>query len=342
MPGIRFRDLVDKFVITLERAGATVLIASKVGSRPVRLRVITTEAITNCELFLWTITPGGGVGVRPAKERRIQIINSPPFPLYPGVRTIVGGWSAEVGVWAFWDPRRHGTFSPRSPSLQIALPTLEAAGANGIAAQVRPVADGREVAVAVTAEYLPWYVNAGASLHDADVDAASVGDLIDATPEEEQAFLNGSQTPDDVARRVELVQTLRAFREARFRPAVLRAYSYRCAVCQTALKLVDAAHIVPVSHPQGIDSVTNGLALCRLHHAAYDTALIGVRPDYRVIVNNAAVRRLIEAQLDSGLAAFRSALPKVITAPASIEVRPDPQRLRIGLKVRQFPPSQVT
>lgn len=338
MPGIPFRQLVERFVVTLERAGATVLIGSHSNVRPVHLRVIASEGTTDCVVFLWTITPGGGgAGVRPANERRIQITNSPPFPLTPGVRTIVGGWSEEAGVWAFWDPRRHGTFSPRSPSLQIALPTLEGAGSHGIAAQIRPVNDGREVAVSVSSDYLLWYVSLGETLHNSDSDAPSVAELVDATPEEEQAFLEASQTPDDVARRVELVQTVRAFRDARFRPAVLHAYSYRCAICQTALKLVDAAHIVPVAHPQGTDEVTNGLALCRLHHAAYDAGLVGVRSDYNIIMNPAAVDRLIEAQLDGGLDSFRTALPHSITLPATIEVRPEPRKLRIGLEARQFP-----
>lgn len=339
MARIPFPSLVERFVLTLERAGATVLVLSPVQTRPARLRVITGDTTTDCVVFLWTITPGGGgPGVRPSSERRIQITNSPPFPLQPHIRTIVGGWDPETGVWAFWDPRRHGTFSPRSPSLQTSTNNLEAAGTHGIGAQMRPATQGREVTVAVTDDYLLWYVAAGASLHDADTDADSVAELIDASPEEEQAFLESAQNEAEAVRRVELVQTIRAFRDARFRPAVLRAYSHRCAVCGTALKLVDAAHIVPVTHPQGTDDITNGLALCLLHHAAYDTALIGVRSDLRVVVNTTAVSRLIEGQLHGGLDGFRQALPPQITIPAALEVRPDPAKLRLGMEVRQFPP----
>ncbi|MDB5322866.1 MAG: hypothetical protein JWN40_4497 [Phycisphaerales bacterium] len=336
---IRFPELVERFVVTLERAGNTVLLAGSTQNRPARLRVISAESTTECLVFLWTITPGGGgAGVRPANERRIQITNVGGFPLQPGIRTILVGWSPEAGVWSFWDPRRHSAFSPRSPSLQTNAQLLETAGARGLATQLRPATEGREIVVSVSADFLPWYVQQGEPLHNADVDADHVADLIDATPEAERELIDSSQSSDEAARRYELVQTMRAFRDARFRPIVLHAYSYRCAVCGTALKLVDAAHIVPVYHPQGGDEVTNGLALCRLHHGAFDAGLIGVRSDYRIIVNPAAANRLVEAQLDAGLDRFRDALPPSIQVPASIEVRPTPRNLRIGLEVRQLPP----
>lgn len=341
MPAIRFPRLVNQFIVALERAGATVIIASSRG-RPAELRVITGDTTTDCLVFLWTVTPGGGgEGVRPASERRVQITKSPAFPLKPGIRTIVGGWNPDVGVWAFWDPRRHSTFSPRSPSLQTNVQTLETAAAQGLATHLRSTSNGREVVVAVQADSLLWYVQQGEPLHNADTDADQVGGLIEATPEEERDLIDSSQNSDEASRRYELVQTMRAYRDARFRPAVLHAYSYRCAVCGTALKLVDAAHIVPVAHPQGSDEVINGLGLCRLHHAAYDTGLLGIRSDYRVILNDAAIDRLREAQLDGGLGAFRAALPATITVPASIEVRPDRAKLRLGLEVRQFPQALI-
>ena len=48
--------------------------------------------------------------------------------------------------------------------------------------------------------------------------------------------------------------------------------------------LLDAAHIVPDGEPRGEPVVPNGLALCKIHHAAYDINLIGVRPDLVVDV----------------------------------------------------------
>jgi putative restriction endonuclease len=206
---------------------------------------------------------------------------------------------------------------------------------------LKPANEGREVVVAVRPDFLLWYVQAGKSLHDADVDAPEVAGLATASPEEEAALIESSTTPEEMTRRVQLVEIMRAFRDARFRPLVLQAYGNRCAVCGTALKLVDAAHIIPVSDPRGDDQVTNGLALCRLHHAAYDIGLLGVRSDYGVIINETSAARLAEVQLDAGLAQFRAALPKHIRIPNVTEVRPDPAKLRVGLQVRQFPPPLI-
>ncbi len=342
MPAISFIKLLELFTATLERSGANVLNVGTNAIKPAQLRVVSGEDTTDCSVYLWTITPGGGPpGTRPARERRIQITKAPPFTLSPGVRTIVGGWSEEAGVWSFWDARRHTRFSTRSPSFQTTINTLETAGHEGLATQLKPASEGREVVVAVRPDFLLWYVQAGKPLHDADVDATEVARLATATPEEEAALIESSTTPEEMTRRVELVEIMRAFRDARFRPLVLQAYGNRCAVCGTALKLVDAAHIIPVSDPRGDDHVTNGLALCRLHHAAYDIGLLGVRSDYRVIINEASAKRLKEVQLAAGLQQFRAALPRHIMIPNVIEVRPDPMKLRIGLQIRQFPQALV-
>lgn len=343
MPGIPFRRLVEAFAATIERASATVVDTSdQRGVRPARMRVTTGEAATDCIVFLWTITPGGGgPGVRPENERRIQITKINGIPLEPGCRTLLGGFSEEEGVYAFWDPRRHSTFSRKSPSLQVNAETLRTAHHHGIATYLRPAAEGREVVVAVTPDALLWYIQHGLPLHNSEGDATAATDLSRASPEEERTFLDESENEIQAARRYDLVQTMRAYRDAKFKPEVLRAYGYRCAVCECALKLVDAAHIVPVSHPHSTDEVTNGLALCRLHHGAYDNALLGVQSDLSVVLNDHAQRRLSELRLDMGLDDFRSRLPAKIRVPTNIEVRPLPANLKLGLKVRRWPESLI-
>ena len=255
----------------------------------------------------------------------------------------MGGWSDEFGVYAFWDPRRHRIFSSRSPSLQISKDVLEQATHDGIATHLRPSAEGREVVVAVDPPSLLWYVQNGETLHNADTDtgASLVHDLINPTPEIEQRIIESSDSEIETIRRLELVQTMRAFRESRFRPQVLQAYSYRCAVCGCALKLVDAAHIIPVSHPRSTDDVVNGIALCRLHHAAYDNGLLGICSTYEVILNPDAISRLKNAKLLDGLPSFRGGLPKSIRIPGSQEVRPHPENLRVGLLARHWPLSLI-
>jgi putative restriction endonuclease len=66
-----------------------------------------------------------------------------------------------------------------------------------------------------------------------------------------------------------------------FRERVLQAYRHQCALCRLKHdELLDAAHIVPDAEPEGEPIVSNGLALCRLHHAAFDRFFLGVTPDY--------------------------------------------------------------
>jgi putative restriction endonuclease len=341
--GIRFSRLVDDFVDQLERSSATVIRArQKDKERPAQLRVITANGTTDCIVFLWAVTPGGGgADVRPANERRIQMTGVRGIPLQPGLRTLLGGWSEEFGVYSFWDPRRHSRPPSKSPSLQVTSETLDAASHVGIATYLRPSDLGQEVVAAVAPQSLLWYVEQGLELHNAEEDALSAIDLAEATPEEEREFIDEAQTAPQQARRYDLVETMRAYRDAKFRPAVLQAYAYRCTVCRCALKLVDAAHIVPVSFPESTDDVTNGLALCRLHHGAYDSGLLGIRSDYSIVTNDDAERRLKSLRLHGGLLEFKKRLPEQITPPASIEARPLPGNLIIGLQARRWPAALI-
>ncbi|HVM13723.1 MAG TPA: HNH endonuclease [Egibacteraceae bacterium] len=74
--------------------------------------------------------------------------------------------------------------------------------------------------------------------------------------------------------------------QARFREAVLHAYVRTCAFCRLRRpELVEAAHIVGDARG-GPPVVPNGVTLCRLHHAAFDRHLMGIRPDLRIVVRS--------------------------------------------------------
>jgi putative restriction endonuclease len=78
-----------------------------------------------------------------------------------------------------------------------------------------------------------------------------------------------------------------------FRERVLFAYGYRCALCRLRhSELLDAAHIRGDSEG-GEPVVTNGISMCKLHHAAFDAMLMAVRPDYQI-----EVRREVLAEKD--------------------------------------------
>ena len=89
-------------------------------------------------------------------------------------------------------------------------------------------------------------------------------------------------TAEVVAIRREYAMTVARQRlhQRAFRERVLQAYRHQCAFCRLRhTELLDAAHIIPDSEPGGEPVVRNGLALCRLHHAAFDRFFLGVSPD---------------------------------------------------------------
>jgi putative restriction endonuclease len=82
----------------------------------------------------------------------------------------------------------------------------------------------------------------------------------------------------------------RKVRDPAFRPAVLLAYEYRCAVCGYEGRLgqqpagLEAAH-VRWWRAGGPDSVANAICLCPLHHKLLDIGAIGVTSDCRLLVS---------------------------------------------------------
>ena len=73
----------------------------------------------------------------------------------------------------------------------------------------------------------------------------------------------------------EYVVSRRRARDPSFRPRVLEAYDYRCAVCELSIFMDDAPIAVEAAHikwhqANGPDEVHNGLSLCNLHHTLFD------------------------------------------------------------------------
>lgn len=87
-----------------------------------------------------------------------------------------------------------------------------------------------------------------------------------------------------------------------FRSMVMRAYDEHCAVCALHhVELLDAAHILPDAHEDGIAAVTNGLSLCKIHHSAYDRKFMGIRPDYVVEIRADLLNEVDGPMLRHGL-----------------------------------------
>ena len=110
-----------------------------------------------------------------------------------------------------------------------------------------------------------------------------------------------------------------------FRSRVLFAYEKQCSVCRLRhVPLLDAAHIVPDSDPDGLPVVPNGLSMCKIHHAAYDTGIIGIRPDLTVDVRADVLAEVDGPMLRHGLQEMRN-VPLLV--PRARDARPDPVRL---------------
>lgn len=340
MPGIPFKSLAERFVSSLEMAGATVVIHSARGLRPLALTAAIDGTVRRMEVYLWAVTSGGKGRNRP-DERRIQLTGVSRFTLKAGVRALVGGWSEEAGVFAFWDVRRHLTFKAGSPSLQISLATLEQAHRTGMAAEWRVVREGDEAAIAVHPDFLLWYVQEYERIYHCGADIAEAGSLVEAAPEREREFIDSGRDDAEQARRHQVVSVVRQFRDARFRPLVLRAYSFRCCLTGVALRLVDAAHIVPISDPTSTDEAANGVALNPLLHRAYDSGLLGLLPGGRTAVNQRILDGLKRQRLGAGFEVVSGMIPARMTMPVLPEFRPNDGYFLRGLRARGWSDEEI-
>jgi putative restriction endonuclease len=97
-------------------------------------------------------------------------------------------------------------------------------------------------------------------------------------------------------------QVRQRIHQSAFRERVLRAYQNQCSLCRLRHSaLLDAAHIVPDTEPMGEPTVRNGLALCKIHHAAYDKMFIGIRPDQIVVIRRDVLAESDGPMLQHGL-----------------------------------------
>jgi putative restriction endonuclease len=139
----------------------------------------------------------------------------------------------------------------------------------------------------------------------------------------------GHRISDDSSevRRAYVTRTVhQRLHQAAFRERVVRAYQERCALCRLRhLELLDAAHITPDPDPEGLPVVSNGIALCKLHHAAFDSFFFTITPDYRI-----EVRPSIRAETDGAMlvVGLQQIHGTAIHLPRRPDQWPDRERLR--------------
>jgi putative restriction endonuclease len=233
-----------------------------------------------------------------------------PLDVNPTGLTILLGYEPSRKAFAGFDLSRHRLFTIGSPSIQIDIRTLDQSLQDGLAFYRK---SNSEIAVGARPDQLMAYAQNAQNLHTYGRQADTLGLLQKASSlqeisEQDIAFLN--------AQRKRIIQTVsRLSRQANFRQQVLHAYGNRCAVTRMQLRLVDAAHILPVGAPGSADDIRNGIALSPTYHRAFDNGLIYLDESHTMRVNPERESSLAALRLDGGLSGFKVALGRVLLPP---------------------------
>jgi len=141
-------------------------------------------------------------------------------------------------------------------------------------------------------------------------------------------ILAGS-TYDDAAGPVRRAYVTRVVRQrvhqAAFRERVVRAYREQCALCRLRHQvLLDAAHITPDREADSEPVISNGVALCKLHHAAFDNFFFAIKPDFTIEVRPSILSERDGPMLVVGLQEINGHMIELPRRPADF---PDQDRL---------------
>lgn len=124
----------------------------------------------------------------------------------------------------------------------------------------------------------------------------------------------------ELRRQYAVAQVRRRVHQPLFRSNVLRVYREQCALCRLRHReLLDAAHIRE-DREGGEPVVSNGVAMCAIHHRAFDNLFLGIRPDYVVEIRGDVLREEDGPTLRHALQGLHRARLIVPRQPAA---RPD-------------------
>ncbi len=145
-------------------------------------------------------------------------------------------------------------------------------------------------------------------------------DFTVAVDAEQRALASDDRLDPEMKRRYAERLTRQRLHQPIFRSRVLRAYELRCTICRLGhIPLLDAAHIRSDAIG-GEPVVPNGMAMCKIHHAAYDQHMLSVTPDFRVVVSPTVLREKDGPMLLHGLQEIHAA---AVSLPRRVAERPD-------------------
>lgn len=331
MPALPPKQIVQAIEDAFTESVASAVLVSSGMKNPRRFYIVAGEASFPVWIYLWTLTHGGG-SARPVNEYRIQLTSvTPPLPENSDGPTLLLGYEPNIKCFAGFDLRKHRTFSTKSPSIQINFNILRTAVRDGFAFSRK---GNDEIAVAFRPDNMLSYALNAESLHEYGADATVSGILsrvgrFEVVPNNEIEIL-----PTECRRVVSKVSRL--VRDSDFRRKVTVAYDRKCCVTGLQLRLIDAAHILPVGAEGSNDSVGNGLCLSPTFHRAYDRGLIYLTEDRKMLIDTAKRDNFVQLGLGGGLAEFESHLGREIFLPADRKQWPDKGLIRRANKLRGF------
>lgn len=331
MPAISPRDLVNAILSACQDSGCSGALTSGLRQHPRKFVIQTSESsFISVWVYAWTLTHGGRRSL--PYEYRIQMTTvASPLVFNPSGDTVLIGYEPNLKMFAGFDIERHRNFTTGSPSVQVDIRTLRRAIADGMAFDRK---NNDEIAVGFRPDQLVNYCVDALKIHKLGTQGRTFALLEKASALDAitDAELNALSTE----KRKRMIQRVsKLARDANFRRQIMVAYENRCAITGVQLKLVDAAHVLPVGAPGSVDNVVNGIALSPTYHRAYDNGLIYFTEQYEMRLNRPKVSELADLGLDGGLIDFRSSLGRLILPPDRRQW-PKPEFIRKANRFRQI------
>lgn len=329
MPAATPTQLVNAVLDAVQKSGGSaVYLSGNVQGHPRKFGVQYLDQSFTVWVYIWTLTHGGRASL--PDEYRIQMTTvASPLSLNPTGYTLLLGYEPNLGVFGGFDLTRHQTFTQGSPSVQIDLTALQEALQNGLSFTTK---DNQEVAVGVRADQFLNYALNAPDLHSR---GAAIIPLLQRAAASEDVQAEAEALPAERQRIV--AEVSRLSRASNFRRKVLDAYGHRCAVTRMQLRLVDAAHVLPVAVEGSTDATTNGIALSPTMHRAFDGGLIFLDRDRVMRLNEARSNDLQTSGLADGLADLSDLLGRRIHLPADSNLWPLPDIIERANAYRRIP-----
>ncbi len=331
MPRFPINLLLKSITDALTESYASAVLTSSPRKNPRRFVVQAGQDMFELWVYIWTLTHGGGAA-RPKNEYRIQLTGiTPPLVMNPLGPTLMIGYEPNLQCFAGFDLSKHHLFSTKSPSIQIPITALHNALQDGFSFITK---GNEEIAIGFRPDQFLAYALNAKLLHAQGGDAVTISLLSKATALEEITPNEIEQVPAERQRIIQKVSRLS--RHSGFRRKVTTAYEQRCAVTRMQLRLIDAAHILPVGVEGSNDEVANGLCLSPTYHRAYDRGLIYLDEELVMQINPEKEEELLRVGLAGGLQEFKSYLGKKIHLPHDQLQRPSLEFIRAANRFRNI------